>query len=62
MNVPIWTEEHVRASLPERDAESHKGTYGTALLLAGSNDMPGAASCGAWGDAERSRKACHRHV
>ncbi|WIW29444.1 NAD(P)H-hydrate dehydratase [Bacillus inaquosorum] len=43
MNVPIWTEEHVRASLPERDAESHKGTYGTALLLAGSDDMPGAA-------------------
>ncbi|MCM2581435.1 NAD(P)H-hydrate dehydratase [Bacillus subtilis] len=43
MNVPFWTEEHVRASLPERDAESHKGTYGTALLLAGSDDMPGAA-------------------
>ncbi|MEC1687668.1 NAD(P)H-hydrate dehydratase [Bacillus mojavensis] len=43
MNVPIWTEEHVRAALPERDAASHKGTYGTALLLAGSVDMPGAA-------------------
>lgn len=43
MNVPFWTEEHVRATLPERDAESHKGTYGTALLLAGSDDMPGAA-------------------
>lgn len=43
MNVPNWTEEHVRATLPERDAESHKGTYGTALLLAGSDDMPGAA-------------------
>lgn len=43
MNVPYWTEEHVRATLPERDAESHKGTYGTALLLAGSDDMPGAA-------------------
>lgn len=43
MNVPYWTEEHVRATLPERDAESHKGTYGTALLLAGSDEMPGAA-------------------
>ena len=43
MNVPFWTEEHVRATLPERDAESHKGTYSTALLLAGSDDMPGAA-------------------
>ncbi|MEC1433398.1 NAD(P)H-hydrate dehydratase [Bacillus spizizenii] len=43
MNIPIWTEEHVRASLPERETESHKGTYGTALLLAGSDDMPGAA-------------------
>nr|WGD62633.1 NAD(P)H-hydrate dehydratase [Bacillus subtilis] len=42
MNVPFWTEEHVRATLPERDAESHKGTYGTAFLLAGSDDMPGA--------------------
>ncbi|ADM39874.1 NAD(P)H-hydrate dehydratase [Bacillus spizizenii ATCC 6633 = JCM 2499] len=43
MNIPIWTEEHVRTSLSEREAESHKGTYGTALLLAGSGDMPGAA-------------------
>ncbi|CUB18076.1 ADP-dependent (S)-NAD(P)H-hydrate dehydratase [Bacillus subtilis] len=43
MNIPIWTEEHVRASLPERETGSHKGTYGTALLLAGSDDMPGAA-------------------
>ncbi|MCY7806229.1 NAD(P)H-hydrate dehydratase [Bacillus spizizenii] len=43
MNIPIWTEEHVRTSLSERETESHKGTYGTALLLAGSGDMPGAA-------------------
>ncbi|ADP34382.1 NAD(P)H-hydrate dehydratase [Bacillus atrophaeus] len=41
--VREWTEEHVRETLPKRDASSHKGTFGTALLLAGSDDMPGAA-------------------
>ncbi|MDX8289303.1 NAD(P)H-hydrate dehydratase [Metabacillus indicus] len=38
-----WTEDHVRATLPEREKSGHKGTYGTGLLLAGSKDMPGAA-------------------
>lgn len=39
----IWTEKHVKATLPKRDATSHKGSYGTALLIAGTKDMPGAA-------------------
>jgi NAD(P)H-hydrate epimerase len=29
--------------LPKRDADSHKGTYGTVLAIAGSRDMAGAA-------------------
>ncbi|MGD6796100.1 NAD(P)H-hydrate dehydratase [Metabacillus indicus] len=41
--VEEWTEDHVRATLPEREKSGHKGTYGTGLLLAGSKDMPGAA-------------------
>lgn len=39
----IWTEKHVKSTLPIRDAKSHKGSYGTALLIAGTKDMPGAA-------------------
>ncbi|MBD1382504.1 NAD(P)H-hydrate dehydratase [Metabacillus arenae] len=38
-----WTNEHVHSTLPKREESSHKGTYGTGLLLAGSDDMPGAA-------------------
>ncbi|MBY8911895.1 NAD(P)H-hydrate dehydratase [Bacillus sp. YC2] len=43
MNILDWTEKDVKDTLPKRDAASHKGTFGTALLLAGSDDMPGAA-------------------
>lgn len=43
MNILDWTEKDVNDTLPKRDAGSHKGTFGTALLLAGSDDMPGAA-------------------
>jgi NAD(P)H-hydrate epimerase len=32
----------VRRSLPDRPRDSHKGTYGTALLLGGSDRYPGA--------------------
>ncbi|MFK8793256.1 NAD(P)H-hydrate dehydratase [Planococcus plakortidis] len=39
----IWTEERVRSTLPARAQDSHKGTFGTALLVAGGPDMPGAA-------------------
>ncbi|KXZ13039.1 NAD(P)H-hydrate dehydratase [Bacillus nakamurai] len=43
MKILDWTEKDVKDTLPKRDAASHKGTFGTALLLAGSDDMPGAA-------------------
>jgi hydroxyethylthiazole kinase-like uncharacterized protein yjeF len=33
----------VQASLPDRPAESHKGTFGTSLILAGSINFTGAA-------------------
>ncbi len=39
----FWTEKHVTATLPKRAADSHKGSYGTALLIAGTKEMPGAA-------------------
>lgn len=38
-----WSEEMVRSTLPKRKQDSHKGSFGTALLLAGGPDMPGAA-------------------
>jgi NAD(P)H-hydrate epimerase len=37
-------EAEVRALVPERDAESHKGTFGHLLLLAGSRGKTGAAA------------------
>ncbi len=43
MNIMDWTEQDVKDTLPKREADSHKGTFGKALLLAGSDDMPGAA-------------------
>ncbi|WP_282019856.1 NAD(P)H-hydrate dehydratase [Planomicrobium okeanokoites] len=42
-NIPVWSKDLVRRHLPHRHPESHKGTYGTALLIAGSSGMPGAA-------------------
>lgn len=39
----VWTKSHVKKTLPKRAASSHKGTFGTGLLIAGSRDMPGAA-------------------
>ncbi|MFB1083154.1 NAD(P)H-hydrate dehydratase [Jeotgalibacillus sp. JSM ZJ347] len=38
-----WQAEDVINTLPERKADAHKGTYGTALIAAGSRFMPGAA-------------------
>ena len=40
--IQTWAIEKVRSTLPVRKFEGHKGTFGTALLLAGSRDMPGA--------------------
>ena len=42
-SLPSWTEKMVKKTLPERSAFSHKGSFGTGLLIAGSRDMPGAA-------------------
>ena len=39
-----WVDPHLASSwLPQRPADSHKGTYGRALLVAGSPQYPGAA-------------------
>lgn len=42
-SIPYWTAEQVRSALPIRSEDSHKGTFGTGLLIAGTRDMPGAA-------------------
>ncbi|MGN1402301.1 MAG: NAD(P)H-hydrate dehydratase [Bacillus sp. (in: firmicutes)] len=39
----VWTGDDVKATLPVRDGDSHKGTFGTGLLIAGSDAMPGSA-------------------
>ncbi|MTD31908.1 NAD(P)H-hydrate dehydratase [Planomicrobium sp. YIM 101495] len=41
--ILVWSRRDVREYLPHRSADSHKGSYGTALLVAGSPGMPGAA-------------------
>ncbi len=39
----IWTEDDVKRTFPKRPVHGHKGTFGTGLLIAGSDDMPGSA-------------------
>jgi NAD(P)H-hydrate epimerase len=39
----VATSEFVRRLLPKRPLQSHKGTFGTALIVAGSINYPGAA-------------------
>lgn len=48
-DVPRWSAEDVSRHLPDRNPESHKGSFGTALLIAGSPGMPGAAILAAIG-------------
>ncbi|MFX3625273.1 MAG: NAD(P)H-hydrate dehydratase [Ectobacillus sp.] len=45
----IWTEDDVKNSFPKRPDFSHKGTFKTGLLLAGSDDMPGSMLLAALG-------------
>ena len=40
----VWTEGDVRMTMPYRSGNTHKGTFGTALLIAGSDEMPGSAA------------------
>jgi NAD(P)H-hydrate epimerase len=39
----VMTAEDVRALLPERKSDAHKGTFGTVMIAAGSMNYPGAA-------------------
>lgn len=39
----LWTKKDVIESFPKRNAASHKGTFGSGLLIAGTNEMPGSA-------------------
>ncbi|WP_026695233.1 NAD(P)H-hydrate dehydratase [Peribacillus kribbensis] len=41
--VKIWTKGDVRQSFPKRSPGAHKGTFGNGLLIAGTDEMPGAA-------------------
>ena len=44
LNVDVAEADSVAALLPERPLESHKGTFGTALIAAGSVNYTGAAA------------------
>lgn len=43
INTFVIDESSTRVALPERPAGAHKGTFGTALIVAGSQRFPGAA-------------------
>jgi ADP-dependent NAD(P)H-hydrate dehydratase / NAD(P)H-hydrate epimerase len=45
----VWCEKDVKMTLPKRTENTHKGTFGTALLIAGSDEMPGSAALAAVG-------------
>lgn len=49
INLELATGSGVARLLPERGADSHKGTYGRALLVAGSVNYTGAAALAALG-------------
>lgn len=48
-HIHILSRKEVKASLPRRGAATHKGTYGTSLLVAGNDEMPGSALLSAIG-------------
>jgi len=43
INLELATRETVRSWLPDRPKDAHKGTFGRALIVAGSINFPGAA-------------------
>lgn len=42
-NMTLMTKNMVQLTLPKRNEAAHKGTFGTSLLFAGSDNMPGSA-------------------
>lgn len=49
IELEFATREGVRAWLPERPRDAHKGTFGRVIIVAGSINFPGAASLSALG-------------
>ena len=47
-NVSVISPDIARAGLPERRADTHKGSYGHVAVVAGSRDKPGAACLTSW--------------
>lgn len=45
----VWTEKDVKKTLPKSTGNTHKGTFGMGLLVAGSDEMPGSAALAAIG-------------
>lgn len=41
--IKVLNKEEIISSFPKRAQASHKGTFGTSLLVAGSDEMPGSA-------------------
>ena len=39
----IWQKEDVKETFLRRASHAHKGTFGTGLLIAGCDEMPGSA-------------------
>ncbi|PLT29670.1 NAD(P)H-hydrate dehydratase [Peribacillus deserti] len=39
----VWTKEDVKRTFPKRKPGSHKGSFGNGLIIAGTDEMPGAA-------------------
>ena len=45
----IWSQDDVLRTLPKSSENTHKGTFGTGLLIAGSDEMPGSVGLAAIG-------------
>lgn len=45
----VWTEQDVQNTWPTQTGNTHKGTFGTGLLIAGSDEMPGSCALAAIG-------------
>ena len=45
----VWSEQDVRHTLPKPFGNTHKGTFGTGLLIGGCDEMPGSVALSAIG-------------